>query len=74
MTLAINEVGFPVASVGKNQPAKAGGVGDWVQSLGQEDPLEKVLATHSNILAWGFPWTREPGGLQPRGSQRVGHD
>ena len=37
----------------------------WVQSLGWEDPLEKGMATHSNILAWGIPWTEEPGGLQP---------
>ena len=36
----------------------------WVGSLGQEDPLEKGLATHSNILAWRIPWTEEPGGLQ----------
>ena len=45
-----------------------------VRSLGQEDPLEKVLATHSSILAWTIPWTEEPGGLQSMGSQRVGHD
>ena len=44
------------------------------QSLGQEDPLEKRMATHSSILAWRIPWTEEPGGLQPMGSQRVGHD
>ena len=46
----------------------------WVQSLGQEDPLEKVMATHSSTLAWTTPWTEEPGGLQSMGSQRVGHD
>ena len=46
----------------------------WVQSLGQEDPLEKEMATHSSIVAWRTPWTEEPGGLQPTGSQRVGHD
>ena len=45
-----------------------------VQSLGQEDPLEKGMATHSSILAWEIPWTEEPGGLQSTGSQRVGHD
>ena len=44
------------------------------QSLGQEDPLEKEMATHSSILAWRIPWTEEPGGLQSTGSQRVGHD
>ena len=46
----------------------------WVQSLGREDPLEDGIATHSSILAWGIPWTEEPGGLQSMGSQRVGHD
>ena len=46
----------------------------WVQSLGQEDPLEKGMATHSSILAWRIPWTEEPDGLQSMGSQRVGHD
>ena len=46
----------------------------WVRSLGQEDPLEKGMATHSNILAWRIPWTKEPGGLQSMGLQRVGHD
>ena len=43
-------------------------------SLGQEDPLEKEMATHSSILAWRIPWTEQPGGLQSTGSQRVGHD
>ena len=46
----------------------------WVRSLGQEDPLEKEMATHSSILAWRIPWTEEPGGLQSMGSKRVGHD
>ena len=46
----------------------------WVQSLGQEDPLEKGMATHSSILAWRIPWAEEPGGLQSLGSQRVRHD
>ena len=41
----------------------------WVRSLGQEDPLEKGMATHSSILAWKIPWTQEPGGLQFKGSQ-----
>ena len=44
-----------------------------VQSLGQEDPPEKRMATHSSILAWRIPWTEEPGGLQFIGSQRVRH-
>ena len=45
----------------------------WIRSLGQEDPLEKEMATHSSALAWEIPWTEEPGGLQSMGSQRVGH-
>ena len=45
-----------------------------VQSLGWEDPLEKEMTTHSNILAWKIPWTVVPGGLQFTGSQRVKHD
>ena len=45
-----------------------------VQSLGQEDLLEKAMATHSRILAWKIPWMEEPGRLQFMGSQRVGHD
>ena len=46
----------------------------WVQSLGQEYPLEKETATHSSIHAWKIPWTEEPVGLQSNGSQRVGYD
>ena len=46
----------------------------WLQSLGQEDPLEKGMATHSNVLARRTPWTEKPGGLQSMGSQRVEHD
>ena len=45
-----------------------------VQSLGQEDPLEKEMATHSSFLAWEIPWTEEPGGLLSMGSQRGRHD
>ena len=45
-----------------------------VQSLGQEDPLEKEMATHSSTLVWKIPWTEEPGRLPSMGSQRVGHD
>ena len=43
----------------------------WVRSLGWEDPLEKGMATHSSILAWRLPWTKDPGRLQSKGSQRV---
>ena len=46
----------------------------WVSSLGLEDPLEKEMATHSNILAWEILWREEPGGLQSMGSQKVEHD
>ena len=45
-----------------------------VQSLGWEDPLQKEMATHSSILAWRIPGTKEPGGLQSLGSQRAGHN
>ena len=62
--------GFPGDSVVKNPPANAGNAGD----LGQEDPLEEEMATHSSILAWRIPWTKKPGGLQSRASQRVGHN
>jgi len=60
-----------VAQTVKNLPAMQE---TWVQSLGQEDPLEKGKATHSSILTWRIPWTEEPGGLQSMESQRVGHD
>ena len=63
--------GFPGGSVVKNPPAIQE---TRVQSLGQEDPLEKRMATHSSILAWSISWTEEPGGLQSMLSQRVGHD
>ena len=53
-----------VAQMVKNLPAMQG---TWVQSLGQEDPLEKGMATLSSILAWEIPWTEEPGGLQSMG-------
>ena len=46
----------------------------WVQSLGQEDPLEMEMATHSSILAWRILWTEEPGGLQSMGLQGVGYN
>ena len=45
-----------------------------VQSLGQKNPLEKGVTTHSSILAWRIPWTEKPGGLQSLGLQRAGHD
>ena len=60
-----------VAQTVKNLPATRE---TWVQSLGQEDILEKEMATHSSTLAWKTPWMEEPGRLQSMGSQRVGHD
>ena len=66
-----SSLGFPSGSVVKNLP----GIQEMqVRSLGQEDPLEEDMATHSSILAWRIPWTEEPGGLQSKGSQRVGHN
>ena len=59
-----------VAQTAKNLPAMQE---IWVQSLSQENPLEKGMATHSHILAWRIPWAEEPGGLQFMGLQRVGH-
>ena len=58
----------------KNLPVNAGDIREMVQSLGQEDPLEEGMATHSSILAWRIPWTEEPGGLQSMKLQRVRHD
>ena len=58
-----------VAQLVKNLPAVKE---TWVRSLGQEDALEKEMATHSSILAWRIPWTEEPGGLQSMGSQDSG--
>ena len=55
------------------ESACSSGIGS-VRSLGQEDPLEEGMATHSSILAWRIPWTEEPSGLWSMGSQRVGHD
>ena len=60
--------------LGKNLPEIQETQETWVHSLGWEDPLEEGMATYSSILAWRIPWTEEPGGLQPKGSQRVRHD
>ena len=57
----------------KNSPAMQELLEMQFRSLGQEDPLEEGMATHSSILAWRIPWTEVPGGLQSMGSQRVGH-
>ena len=63
-------MGFPDGSVVKNLPA----VQERIRSLGQEDPLEEEVSTHSNILAWKITWTEKPSGLQTIGPQRVGGD
>ena len=60
-----------MAQMVKNLPATQE---TWVQSLGQEDPLQKGMATHSSIPAWRIPWAEEPGRVQSKGSQTVGHD
>ena len=67
-------LGFPAGLAVKNLPVMQELQETWVQSLGQEDTLEKEIATHSSILARKIPWTEEPGGLQSKGSQRVGQD
>ena len=61
-------------SVVKESACNEGDLETWVRSLGQEDPLEEEIATHSNILTWKIPWTEEPGRLQSLGSKRVGHN
>ena len=58
----------------KNLPANAEIQEMWVQSRGQEDPLEDEMTCHSSIFAWKIPWAEKPGGLQSMGPQRVRHD
>ena len=71
MNIVLKKWGFPGGSAMKSplvmQEMR-------VRSLGQEDPLEKEIATHSSILAWEILWREKPGGLQSMGSQRVGHN
>ena len=66
--------GFPGGAVVKNLPANAGEAGDSGSTLGQEDPLEQEMATHSRVLAWRIPGTEKPGRLQSMGLHKVGHD
>ena len=68
MTYAYNRTSL-VSQTVKNLPVMRE---TWVRSLGREDPLEKEMAMHSNILAWRIPWTEEPGGPQSMGLKRVG--
>ena len=65
-------MGFPGGSVVKHLPAMQETQEIWVQLLGQEDSLEKEMATHFSILVREIPWTEEPGWLQSMGPQRVG--
>ena len=65
---------FPSGSAVKNLPAMQEIQEMPFQSLGQEDPVEEGMVTHSNILAWRIPWTEKPGRLESLGSQRVRHD
>ena len=58
-----------MAQMVKNPPSNAGDVETWIRSLGQEDPLEKEMATHSSILVWRIPWTEKPRRLQSLESQ-----
>ena len=67
-------MGFPGGSDCKESACSAGDRETGVRSLGQEEPLEKGMATHSSILAWEISWTVEPGRLQSMGLHRDGHD
>ena len=69
-----SDLAAAVATGGSDGKESTCSAGDPVRSLGQEDPLEKEMATHSSILAWKIPWMEDPGRLQSVGSQRVGHD
>ena len=64
-------MGFPSSLVVKNPPAMQVMQEMWIQSLGQEDPLEKDMATHSTIPVWEIPWTEDSGRLQSMGSQEL---
>ena len=69
--IKITKEGFSGWVAIKDQPTNAGDIGS---IPGQEDPLEKEMATHSSILTWEIPWTEEPGGLWCMQLQRIGHD
>ena len=75
ISISNDTYGFPSGSAVKNLPAVQEMQQEpWVQSLGQKDPLEKEMATHSSILAWEVSWTETPGWLQSMGSQRLRYD
>ena len=70
--ILVVDVGFPSGTVVKNHLPMQETQNKWVQSLGQEDPLEQEITTHSSILTWKIPWMEGPGGLQSMESRRVG--
>ena len=73
--ISISSWGFPDGASGKELACQCRRCERWwVRSVGQKDPLEKGMSTHSRILCWRIPWTEEPGGLQSMGLHRVGHD
>ena len=74
MTSSPHFLGFPGGSAVENPPAVQETRERWVQSLDQEDPLEKEMATPLSIPAWEIPWTEELVGYSPWGHTRVGHD
>ena len=74
-TLKVQSIlGFPGDSAVKNLPAMQETQEMQVQSLGGKDPLEESMTTHSSLLAWRIPWTKESGRLQSIGLQKVGHN
>ena len=74
MQVFTHHIAFSMAQRVKKSPAIQETQETWVQSLGQEDPLEEEMVIHSSILAWRIPWTGEPSALWPIGSQIVRHD
>ena len=74
LDVAMAFLDFPSNSSGKEPACQCGIYETQVRSLGWKDPLEKGMTTHSIFLAWRFPWREEPGGLQSKGLQRVGHN
>ena len=67
----LTDPGLPREASGEGSASQSSKQRGAVGSLGLEDPLEEGVATHPSVLAWRTPWTEEPGGLQPTGSQRV---
>ena len=74
MPAGLNLINFMASLVAQMVKSPAAMQEAWVKSLGQEDPLEKEMATHTRILAWKIPWTEEPGGLQSTGWQTAAQD